>query len=136
MRRRRGPSMRRGALRSYFCCLAVSLSVLDVRPLGAQASAPAEATVEAPRLLSDPGVSYPVAALRAGYSEIVEVVLVLRLDATGEVVEARPEPAADPRFDEAALEAARRIRFSPARRGGVPTPAVIRFKYRFEPPPP
>lgn len=92
-------------------------------------------TVEPPKLVHDPGVAYPKAALDAGVRETLRVVLILELDAEGRVTQVTPEKPGDPRFDDVAVSAARRLAFSPARRAGVPVRARIRYVYRFEPPP-
>jgi TonB family protein len=91
--------------------------------------------VTAPKLVEDPGVSYPKQALDARYYESVEVVLVLEIDATGRVTNARVETPRGQGFDDAALSAASALRFEPARRAGVETASRIRFRYLFVPPP-
>jgi TonB family protein len=101
---------------------------------------PADSTAQTPdvvppRLIEDPGVSYPGRALEAGFYQRTEVLLILDLDETGAVARATVEAPRGRGFDEAALEAARRLRFEPARRAGVPAPARIRYRYVFEPPP-
>ncbi len=87
-----------------------------------------------PRLLEDPGVSYPAGALAERFYERAEVALVLELDDTGKVVSASVETPQGHGFDEAALEAANRMRFEPAARDGVAARARIRYRYAFEPP--
>lgn len=98
--------------------------------------APASAaSVTPPRLLTDPGATYPAEALAARVPPHVEVVLVLVLDTTGAVAEASVETPRGHGFDEAALVAARGLRFEPARRDGAPVAARIRYRYVFEAPP-
>ena len=87
-----------------------------------------------PRLLRDPGVAYPEAALQAGFYERVEVQLVLELSESGAVVNAKLDGEAPPAFAEEALRAAQTLEFEPALRDGVPTPARIRFRYEFTAP--
>lgn len=89
--------------------------------------------VVSPQLSFDPGVAYPSDA--AG-GERVEVELMLTLDASGTVVEARVVSASRAGFDDAALAAAKQLRFEPARRAGVAMPARIGYRYVFEPPAP
>jgi TonB family protein len=100
------------------------------------APGPSANDVVAPKLEYDPGVRYPEAALKAGEFAVVSVGLVLELGADGSVQRASVETPGRAPFDEAALEAARKLRFSPATRNGVAVPAKIRFRYRFEPAPP
>lgn len=66
-------------------------------------------------------------------SHPVRVVLELVIDETGRVTDARVVQSGG-ELDAAALEAARHLEFDPARRGGAPVPAVIRYAYDFEPP--
>lgn len=118
-----------GVLTVIGACLAVLSSALGVR------AEPLEPAVVPPVLVSDPGVAYPPEALRAGFYERVEVVLILELDATGKVERASVEVPQRPEFYEAAAAAAERLRFEPARRGARAVPARLRYRYVFEPPP-
>jgi TonB family protein len=97
---------------------------------------PDAATVVPPRLLEDPGVGYPQGALEARSFDEVTVDLVLQVDAGGAVQAVTVASPPRPFFDEAAEEAARRLRFAPATRGGAPIAARIRYRYFFRPPPP
>ncbi len=99
--------------------------------------APPAPRIELPVLLKDVGAVYPRKALDARVREPVTVVLILDLDASGAVKSAVVEsPSPDDRgFDGAALEAARGLEFSPAKRDGKPIPARIKHKYTFVPPP-
>jgi TonB family protein len=97
-----------------------------------KASLPA---VVPPRLVHDPGVSYPKSALKQGMHERVEVQLILELNAAGVVVNAQLEQESPAAFAEEALRAAESLQFEPALRDGVPVPARIRFRYDFAPPP-
>jgi TonB family protein len=98
-------------------------------------TAAAQGDVVAPKLESDPGVSYPKQALAARQYERVEVVLVIEIDQTGAVGRATVETPRGHGFDEAALEAAKRLKFTPAERAGKPAASRIKFRYVFEPPP-
>src|SRR5690606_21407093 len=89
-----------------------------------------------PRVVEDRGVSYPKRALLNGFYDHVEVVLILEIDETGQVVRASLESPGRPEFDEAALGAAKRLRFEPAERNATPVASRIRYRYAFEPPPP
>jgi TonB family protein len=57
---------------------------------------------------------------------------VLTLDATGRVLDAEVQGSGGEAFDRAALEAARKLVFEPARRDGAPIPAKIPFAFAFE----
>jgi TonB family protein len=87
-----------------------------------------------PSLREHPDAPYPKQALK----ERVEgnVGLELDLDAGGNVVGVRVTTPAGHGFDEAAVEAARKFTFEPARRRGVPIPSTVQFTYEFHLPPP
>ena len=91
-------------------------------------------TITPPVIKKDEGAKYPDEAIKDKVKEPVEVVLVLELDATGAVTNATVETPAGHGFDEAALEAAKKLEFEPAKRNGQPIPAKIRHKYAFAPP--
>ena len=118
---------------STFCAaLAILLFAngLHAQPL----QTPSEPTVTSPRLKSDAGVAYPEAALRARISQSVKVDLVLVLDTQGRVSDAQVVEARGHGFDQAALEAAKKLVFEPALRDGRAITARIRFRYTFSPP--
>lgn len=101
---------------------------------GAQAGA-AQAAAEgpvmvAPRLLQFAEPVYPPQALQAGATG--RVVLELMVGADGTVSDVSVVESAGHGLDEAAVEAAPRLRFSPATRDGVGLAARIRFPYVFE----
>jgi TonB family protein len=121
----------------------VAAAVVLLLSLGAPALASAQpatpeapAKVEAPKLVRDPGVAYPAAALDAGVRDTVRVVLILELDEAGRVTSAAAENPGDARFDDVAIFAAKKLEFAPARRGATPVRARIRYVYTFTPPPP
>jgi TonB family protein len=89
-----------------------------------------------PRLVGDDGAHYPEQALRERFFQRITVGLILEVDAHGAVQKVDVETPAGHGFDEAALEAAHRLRFEPATRNGVAVASRIRFRYTFEPPPP
>ncbi|HEY6099380.1 MAG TPA: TonB family protein [Anaeromyxobacter sp.] len=100
------------------------------------ARGPADATdVDlAPRLVREPSslelrAFYPEAARRAGLEADVRLEIVV--DATGAVAEASVVGRAGNGFDEAAERAARRLRFSPAERGGRPVAVRIPWTLKF-----
>jgi TonB family protein len=124
-----------------FCVSLLELLVLAALPAAAEPSANAapppanSSSLEPPALEFDPGVAYPDSALATGFREIVSVDLVLELDATGTVKNAVLEKPGLTAFDEAALGAAKNVRFRPAKRNGTPIAARVRLRYVFEPPP-
>lgn len=83
--------------------------------------------VTPPRVLSAP-VEYPM----GGQGE-ARVALELLVDVDGSVARALLQSGEEP-FASAALAAARRFRFEPARAAGVPRAARIRFELHFSPP--
>ncbi|HWV38122.1 MAG TPA: TonB-dependent receptor [Vulgatibacter sp.] len=93
---------------------------------------------KAPALLEAVEAEYPPEARAAGITG--EVVLTIDIGADGSVLDAQVIEPAGHGFDEAALEAVRAFRFSPAEIDDVPTAVQIEYRYRFffreEPPPP
>jgi TonB family protein len=92
----------------------------------------------APVPLAAPSPSYPAAARASRHQGTVLVRL--DVDETGAVTNASVVSGVDPDIDAAALEAARRMRFEPAREGGRPIAARIDWLIEFklpepEPPP-
>jgi TonB family protein len=97
---------------------------------------PAAAPVITPPVLKmNEGAVYPEEALKAGIHEKVTVTLVLEIDAEGAVKSATVDKPVGHGFDEAAVDAAKRLVFAPATRDGRPVPSKIRFNYEFPPPP-
>lgn len=86
-----------------------------------------------PRLESQAEAIYPEEA-RAQRLEGT-VILRLGIDAHGNVTAAEVVEPAGHGFDEAAQEAALRLRFAPALRDGQPVPSRIRFPFEFKPEP-
>ncbi len=101
----------------------------------AAAAAPVPPAVTLPVLKTDEGAIYPQQALAEGFTDVVEVPLILTIDATGAVSGAVLDHTVGHGFDEAALGAAQKLVFSPATRDGKPVAARTRFVYRFAPPP-
>jgi TonB family protein len=64
-----------------------------------------------------------------------EVTLELDVSEEGRVLDARVTAPAGDGFDEAALQAARRLRFSPAEIDGAPAAVAIEYRFRFDAPP-
>jgi TonB family protein len=121
--------------------LALACALTAVFPMGgaagvraddvpaARAAVAAARTLVPPRLLTFVEAPYPEAAKAAGRETSVE--LEIAIDERGAVTTATVLRAAGDGFDEAALAAARRFVFAPARRGDVAIPARIRYRYVF-----
>jgi TonB family protein len=90
--------------------------------------------VTPPALRSRAEATYPPDALRDNLSATVGLEVVV--DDTGNVVEARVIAPAGHGFDEAALAAARKFTFTPAKRNGTPIRSTLQLAYEFHPPPP
>lgn len=89
-----------------------------------------EAEVSTPaRLLASVPATYPAAA-RAGELE-ADVAVEILLDPSGNVLEARVVKPAGSGFDESAIAAVRRYRFSPAVRDGRPVRVRMRWSVQF-----
>lgn len=104
----------------------------------APAAAPAP-RMTAPRLLEAAEPVYPEAARQS--RQTASVGLVLTLDSEGHVVDAAVTESGGAEFDAAALEAAKRLLFSPALQGETPIAAKIPYRFEFSlaaeaPPPP
>ncbi len=84
---------------------------------------------EMPVLLEEVLAPYPRAAREAGIAG--KVVLLLTIDMSGAVVEARRISGPGHGLDEAAIEAVKRFRFSPARSKGNAVATTIRYAYSF-----
>ncbi|HEU4578202.1 MAG TPA: TonB-dependent receptor, partial [Polyangiaceae bacterium] len=94
---------------------------------------PAENTASRPtppRLLENVEPAYPESQRASGQS--AHVGLTLKLDDAGNVSDVSVTESGGPDFDAAALEAARRLRFEPARIGDRPIPSKIPFRFDFQ----
>lgn len=83
----------------------------------------------APKLIEDRPATYPT-----GHTERATVVLELTIAADGTVSAAKVTTSAGDDFDNAAIEAAKELLFTPAMRDGAPIEAKIAFRYDLEPP--
>ena len=110
--------------RAAACCAAASLS------LSALAQAQAPPRFVAPRLLERVEARYPEEARLSGLTGTVGVRIVVGTD--GRVISAEVLQSAGHGFDEAALEAARKLRFEPATREGRPVAVQLDYEVRFE----
>jgi len=114
---------------------AVLLSLLSLPLLSAPVRGAEPGALTRPPAVTEPATpAYPEAARAAGLS--AEVLLELDLSAEGQVLEARLLRPAGQGFDEAALGAGRRLRFSPAEIDGKPAAVTLEYRFRFEAPPP
>jgi TonB family protein len=128
---------------------AAALALLAARPASAQLDQPLppppgkSEPAPAPKLTKPPAVTkpvepvYPPEAFAAGLAG--EVTLTIDLDATGHVTNVAVAKGAGHGFDEAAVEAARAMEFSPAEVDGKPSPIRIGYTIHFQPkvaPPP
>ena len=91
--------------------------------------AAAQETLVPPKLLEDASPEVP-----AGTSAPVEVRLELVVAVDGSIEEARVMSSGGDVYDAAALASARKLKFTPARKGDTPIKAKIPFVVRFVPP--
>ena len=89
----------------------------------------------------DAEITHPVAVhqTEARYPEGVapqhaDVILLVTLDAEGNVTDVKVETSGGPAFDNAASEAVRKWTFSPATKNGKPFAARMKIPFHFEPP--
>lgn len=102
--------------------------IKDEKPKDDGQKAPQGITMPRPRNYAPP--VYPPEAEKAGLE--AEVVLKLEIDKTGKVKKAEVEKGAGHGFDEAAIEAAMKLDFEPARKAdGTPFAARILYRYAF-----
>ncbi len=111
------------------------LLVIAAAPSAVRAEDAAPGTLtHAPAVVDSATPEYPEAAKAQGISG--EVALELDLSAEGQVQDARIVKPGGNGFDEAALAAAKRLRFSPAEIDGKPAAVTIEYRFRFDAPPP
>jgi TonB family protein len=120
----------------YLVSAAVALaSLLFASAVGAtesaETAAPAAPRLEAPRLTGFVEAALPADA--APSTEPVDVELELVIGADGKVTEAKATAGTGSPFESAAVQAALKFGFDPARRDGKPIPARIRYRYVFAP---
>jgi len=87
-----------------------------------------------PELLADSPALYPESLRDARPS--AEVKLELLVGEQGEVASVIVVEGASPEFNEAAVQAANKLKFKPARLGELPVQVRMFFSYHFTPPPP
>ncbi|HEU4403732.1 MAG TPA: TonB-dependent receptor [Polyangiaceae bacterium] len=126
------PRLRHLARAFFVATLGASATALVSPPALAQqpgGEAPAPPAVEPPVLQGFVEAPYPPEAEKAGLEG--NVTLQLDIDAGGQVTKATVIDPAGHGFDEAAVEAAKKFVFQPARRNGRPVAARINYRYRF-----
>ena len=121
----------RTSLRTAIALMATVLG----HPVYGQDASPSETAAPAssltpPKLLTFVDATYPTAAKAAHLQGGVD--LEMMIDATGKVTDVRVVAPLGSGLDEAAVEAARRFVFAPARRGDRAIPARIKYRYVFE----
>jgi TonB family protein len=126
LRRIENIMIRFGSIVAILC--AVSAQTGIARAQESQGESAAE--LVPPRLVQSVDPVYPEGERASGRGARVE--LALTLDAEGRVENAEVKTSGGEAFDQAALEAARRLVFEPARRGAVAIPAKIPFTFAFE----
>ena len=120
------------ALAAGLAATAIARAAHGQEPSG---SAPAASSLTPPKLVTFVPAPVPDAAKAVHREGVVNVDLDLTIDATGAVTNAvAPSPVGDG-FDEAAIAAARRFVFEPARRGDKAIPSRIKYRYVFDVPP-
>jgi periplasmic protein TonB len=116
--------------------VAVGSTLLGAAPLvapgtrGESAEPPGEGFDEPPAIQSRFAIPYPPAAERAGIAGTV--VMRVGIDSAGRVTTVNLIQGAGFGLDQAAMEALRHFRFTPARRHGEPVASEITYRYRFE----
>ncbi len=108
--------------------LCLALLLFTAQPLLAQS--PPSAIVE-PELLARAFPAYP--AKFAGQDKIGVVVVELDIDGAGKVLRVQVVESAGADFDKSAVDAAKKLQFSPATQDGKPVPVRIRFRFEIAP---
>ncbi|HYQ40722.1 MAG TPA: TonB family protein [Polyangiaceae bacterium] len=99
-----------------------------------QTNAPDAPALVPPKLVENVDPTYPEAKRASG--EAASVALTLTIDRAGQVTDVAVAESAGPEFDEAAVNAARNLRFEPAQKNGEAIPAKIRYVFEFKLAPP
>lgn len=97
--------------------------------------APSDPSPYEPGELTPPRLTHPVTATPPAIATDapVEVLLSLEIDTQGRVTEVEVIESGGPAFDDAAVDAARRFVFDPAREGDAPIAVQIQYRYVFDP---
>jgi len=108
-------------------------SPAEVKPYRSERYVPPTQVTVLPKPVGDcvlPAKDYPEQAARLGIEGVA--VLVVTVDETGEIAEARVVEDPGYGFGAAAASLVRRCKFEPARRGGEAVATSFRYKVRFE----
>jgi len=116
----------------FIALTALSLSLTNAAA-AQDAPEPARPALTPPKLLQAAQPVYPPSQLQSGASAVVA--LVLTLDETGQVTDVSVAISGGDDFDQAAVTAAKQLRFAPATRDGNPVASKIPFRFQFEPQP-
>lgn len=110
---------------------ALALALTLLRPAAAQEPGPDELPplVKEPALVQFVPAPYPESARAAGLEG--QVILLLEIDVAGQVTRAEVLQGVGGGLDEAALDAAKSLVFSPAEDAAGPVPVAIEFAYGF-----
>jgi TonB family protein len=120
----------RSALVTATLLLAAPAFAQQAQAAQAAEAAQAQPTMtKPPELIQQVEATYPPEALAAGLTASVR--LIITIDADGSVSDVSPTEPVGHGFDEAALEAVRQFRFSPAEVDGVPAPVRVEYVYHF-----
>lgn len=116
--------MRRGVTRTWLLLALISSTAL-AQPLDDVVDAGAD--VVPPTLAQPSPAPYPRGAATSG-----EVELLLTIDTAGAVADVQVQSSTAEVFTEAAVQAAKLLRFEPATQRGEPVAVVLAYRYRFE----
>ncbi|HEX7478411.1 MAG TPA: TonB-dependent receptor, partial [Polyangiales bacterium] len=109
------------------------MTTVPAGPVPQEPAQPAKPPVlVAPKLKQFVEATYPPQALEQGLTAQVVVELELVIGIDGNVSDAKVKAPVGNGFDEAALEAGRKLTFEPATRDGEPVPSRVVFPYVFE----
>ena len=104
----------------------ISEAGLDDRSIDAEVSVQVD---QEPRPLRKPNPKYPEAALRANKEDVVTLEATIGVD--GKATDIKVVKPKGFGFDEAAVEALKKARYTPAKRGGKAVPRRVRIRIRF-----
>jgi TonB family protein len=115
------------ALTALILSLSSAASAQQARPPQLEATRPK--LTKPPALLEFVEATYPEAEKASGRA--ATVLLQIAISAAGAVEDAAVVESAGPAFDQAALDAVRRFKFSPAEIDNQPAPVKITYRYQF-----
>ncbi|ADO76071.1 TonB-dependent receptor [Stigmatella aurantiaca] len=104
-------------------------ALAQVPPPQPEAQAAAPQLTKAPELVRSVQAQYPAEAAAQGLT--ADVRLIVTISEEGTVTEVKPAEPVGHGFDEAAVEAVRQFRFTPAEVDGVSAPVQVEYVYHF-----